>query len=145
MKNATLVALGVGLMTVGAFSVGRAALHRPRKTIQMDEVAIVGNVDAGFEKLSTFQPAATVDAGTKPFSNAERRAAFKAQLDLLAMDIGIKMGDTVTVQSVMFAVNNNEKADAAIVVMHAEKANDTTGLFFVFTKGSWQTFPSDFQ
>jgi len=145
-RGQILMLLGATMMVVGSFNMGLTLgrATKPKPVVRMDEVNITGSVDAGsFETLAV--PVPLPKAPAKAFDPKERRADFKAQMDLLAMDIGIKYGDNVTVENLFFAINNTEKNDAAIVVLKAEKLKETTALFFVFNGTGWQTFPSDFQ
>ena len=135
------------VITVGGFT--KAALGGPPHQV-------VGapflSPDAGsFELLAKPAPmpreiaTSATDAGTKKFDPSDRRGEFTVRMDTLAMDIGIRYGDNVTVEKIYFAVNNTEKADAAVVAFRAEKLKQTTVVFFIFQNGAWKTFPTDFQ
>ncbi len=147
-------ALVVGtLVLTAAFVVGLTTLLQPvRPTPELPQ-AVLG-LDAGaFAPLASPTPLPreveikATDAGTKAtkFDPSERREEFKARMDLLAMDVGIKYGDNVSVQKIYFAVTSTEKADAAIVLLRAEKMKEVTGLIFLFNGDTWKAFPSDFQ
>lgn len=138
MKRTLLLTVaGVAVLLAGTFGLGRP---EARKTIVMDEVEIVGNVN--FDPLSEL--AVAVDAGVKEFSPAERRGVFRTKMAHLAKTLSAEYHDVVTVQKIYFATSTNEKTDAAIVVLYAEKLSQSTGLVFIYNDG-WRTFPADFQ
>jgi hypothetical protein len=145
IRGKNLVIVGVAMMVLGAFEMGRALGHRP-KTVVMDEVLVTPTPDAG--AFDTLAKPVTVDAGAPPsvkFDPTDRRGEFAARMDILATNIGIKYSDKVSVEKIYFAVTNTEKADAAFVLLKAEKMKETTGLLFLFSNDDWKTFPSDFQ
>jgi len=138
MKRTLLLTVaGVAVLLAGTLGLGRP---EARKTIVMDEVEILGDVN--FDPLS--KPVVAVDAGAREFSANERREDFRTRMSNLAKRLSTEYSDNVTVQKIYFATNNSEKADAAIVVMHAEKLSQSTALVFIYNDG-WKTFPSDFQ
>lgn len=148
-KVAVVIGLAIlaVVVTVGGFT--RAALGG---SIQPPTLVSVSGLDAGaFELLAKPAPqpreiaVVTTDAGSKKFDNSDRRGEFKVRMDVLAGEIGQRYGDNVTVETIYFAVNNTEKADAAIVAFKGEKMKQTTVVFFIFQNDAWKTFPTDFQ
>ena len=148
-----LIALSLLAVLITVGGTVRHALKNPPPN-QVQTVPVATTPDAGsFETLANPTPLPreiSVDGGgggakTGKFGPRERREEFKARMDLLAMDVGIKYGDNVTVEKIYFAINNTEKADAAIVVLNAPKLKETTALLFIFNGTTWKTFPSDFQ
>lgn len=146
-----LMLVGVVSMVVGAFGMG-ATLRRelPREDptpLGQQQALDAGAFDTLAQPLPREVTVGGADAGTKAkeFDPTERRADFKAQMDLMAMDIGIKYGDNVSASQIFFAVTNTAKNDAAFVLFKAEKMKQTTGVLFIFNGTGWKTFPSDFQ
>lgn|SRR5574343_130904 len=137
VKSAVIIGASLLLVAAAEFYSSTLEGHVAPPVQEVQDAGARPDIEA-FEPLAAPKPVAVFDP-------ADRREEFKARMELLAKTVGVKYNDNVSVEKILFATANSAQADAAIVMLHAEKMKETTALVFIFSDGAWKTFPSDFQ